>query len=142
MTQRFEQTEQPFIEPVTIARFERGYFNGREEQLTFETSEYRSRPTFWLRVVVRNRRGGWSWAPARPSSTGRYWQSLCIKPRELRLLAAAMSAAADALEHQSDGAQPEAAPGKPARSPNAREQRELSKLDEHPICTGDDDIPF
>jgi hypothetical protein len=130
---------QPFDEPKVLADFDRS-FGERYERLVLEKGEYRGRPTYCLRVLWRNQAGEWRWSAAKPSSTGRTWQALNVRARELRALGQVLMAEADELER---GGAPAAAPAPRTKRASPREQREIERFEaEHPPFKGGSDVPF
>lgn len=131
---------QPFDEPKVLADFDRS-FGERHERLVLEKGEYRGRPTYCLRVLWRNQAGEWRWSAAKPSSTGRTWQALNLRARELRALGQSLLAEAEEMERV--GAPTAAPTPRTRRRPSPREQRELERFEaEHTPFKGDSDIPF
>ena len=135
-----------FQEPETLAFFDRCW-NGQREQLRLECSEFRGHhPVYTLRLYWQNDAGDWRWQQARPSSSGRYWASLSLKPKELHQLGLALLEEAAELVHreQSGAYKARAAPPpRASRAPTAKEQAELDRFSrEHPAAHADPSIPF
>ena len=136
---------EPFREPETLAFFDRST-NGQREQLRLEGCEYKGHAFYTLRLYWMTEAGDWRWQRAKPSSAGKYWAALNLKPKELHQLGLALLQEAAQLVHrqQSDAykAQAEAAP-RASRAPSAREQAALAAFGrEHPPMRDDPDIPF
>lgn len=134
---------EPFREPETLAIFDR-IWNGQREQLRLECSEYKGHPFYSLRLYWQNEDGDWRWQRAKPSSTGKYWACLNLKPKELHLLGTALIEEAAELALAHSRAEPAPAPApRASRKPNAREQAELDRHGrEHPPMRDDPSIPF
>jgi hypothetical protein len=135
-----------FREPETLAFFDR-VWNGQREQLRLECSEYKGHPFYTLRLYWQNEDGDWRWQRAKPSSAGRYWAALNLKPKELHQLGLALLQEAAELVHREQSAaykaQAEPAAPRSSRTPTARERAALDGFSrEHPPMRDDPDIPF
>jgi len=132
-----------FREPETLAFFDR-VWNGQREQLRLECSEYKGHPFYTLRLYWQNEDGDWRWQRAKPSSAGRYWAALNLKPKELHQLGLALLQEAAELVHREQSEAYKAEPPRRAsRVPRAREQAALDAFDrDHPPRRDDPDIPF
>lgn len=123
-----------FEEPDTLAVFDRSYGDSKQE-LRLERGEYNGRPTYALRLYWQTPDGQWRWSAAKPSQSGKCWQSMSLKAKELRALGEALIAEASGA-----GAHPTQ---RRSRQTPPREQRELDRFDANAkVPAGDDDIPF
>lgn len=82
-----------FEEPEVLATFDRS-FGDKKERLQLERGEFKGRDTFALRVCWLAQDGSWRWSAQKPSESGKVWQKLNLKARELRELGEALIAAA------------------------------------------------
>lgn len=81
-------------EPTILATLDRSY-GDKKERLQLEQGEYQGKKTFALRVAWLTPDGQWRWSAKKPTSTGKYWDVLNLKERELRELGEALIAAAE-----------------------------------------------
>jgi hypothetical protein len=126
-----------FEEPEVLATFDRS-FGDRRERLQLERGSYQGRATFSLRVCWETPEGQWRWSAAKPSASGKCFQSLNLKQRELCELGQALIKAAEET-----GSAP-AQPRQRVKDTSAR-QRERAKFDRQKTVHGaedDADIPF
>jgi hypothetical protein len=112
-----------FAEPEVIATFDRSW-GDKKEELRLERGEYQGKSTFALRLYWQTPDGQWRWAAQKPTQSGKCWERLNLKGRELRELG-------EALVRASTGA-----------NDNAEIRR--SKPGGFPLASigNDDDIPF
>lgn len=116
-----------FEEPEVLATLDRSY-GDKHEELRLERGEYQGKPTFTLRLHWQAADGKWRWSSQKPTQSGKCWERLNIKQRELRELGEALIAAAD----DNGSSMP-----KPRAAPTAR-----STGDHRVLEVEDDDIPF
>lgn len=112
-----------FQEPEVIATFDRSYGDKREE-LRLERGEYQGKSTFSLRLYWQTPDGQWRWAAQKATTSGKCWERLNLKSRELKDLG-------EALIRASSG----------ASNDNARISPRGQRLPP-PADVNDDDIPF
>lgn len=117
----------PFEEPEVLATLDRSY-GDKKEVLRLERGMYQDKPTFTLRLHWQAPDGKWRWSSQKPTQSGKCWERLNIKQRELRELGEALIAAAD----DSGSSMP-----KPRAAPMPRSAGDHRVLD-----VEDDDIPF
>lgn len=110
-----------FEDPDILARFDRS-FGDKKEELRLERGEYQGKPTYTLRLYWQTPDGSWRWASQKPTTSGKCWERLNLKARELRDVGAALMLAADDM----------------ARAPAPQRLREPVVFAQ----TRDDDIPF
>lgn len=127
-----------FEEPHVIKAFDRT-FNDKHEELRFERGEYQGRPTYTLRLYWQTPEGQWRWSAAKPSSTGRCWQALNLKGRELLELGEAMIAEAKAQGVEQAGP-PQAVPRRQSRK--AAQADAESNRTPYAGAGHDEDMPF
>lgn len=127
-----------YVEPETIATFNRSW-KDRKEELRLERGEYNGRPTYTLRVYWQTDDGSWRWSSQKPTQSGKCWERLGLKAKELRELGEALIA-----EANSHGDRATSAPrGPQSRNSSPRNQAELDRFDnEHTPFQGDSRIPF
>lgn len=117
-----------FQEPDVIATFDRS-FGDKKEELRLERGEYQGSPTFTLRLHWLSHDGKWRWASQKPTQSGKCWERLNIKQRELKALGEALIRAAEDSTVL-------------ARTPDFR----ATTLRKQPVFApkevNDDDIPF
>ncbi len=82
-----------FQEPEVLATFDRSY-DDKKDRLQLEKGEFKGRSTFTLRAVWLAQDGRWRWTAQKPSSSGKCWERLNIKGRELFELGEALIQAA------------------------------------------------
>lgn len=111
-----------FAEPEVIATFDRSW-NDKKEELRLERGEYQGKPTFALRLYWQTPDGAWRWAAQKPTTSGKCWERLNLKQKELRDLGNALLHAAGA---SNDNSRP-------------RPSRGSGHL---PADVNEDDIPF
>jgi hypothetical protein len=109
----------PFEEAEVLATFNRS-FGDRKEELRLERGSYEGKPTYTLRLYWQGGDGIWRWGQQKPTQSGKCWERLNLKARELRDLGAALMLAADDMAR---------APAPAKRAPAEREPES-------------DDIPF
>lgn len=112
-----------FEEPTTLAKFDRSW-GDKKEELRLERGEFQGKPTYSLRLYWQGQDGSWRWASQKPTASGKSWERINLKARELRELGAALLAAADGTPSESE------APRRSRRSEPAHAE------------VADDDIPF
>jgi hypothetical protein len=110
-----------FQEPDVIATFDRSY-GDKKEELRLEKGEFNGNPTFTLRLHWQAGDGTWRWAAQKPTQSGKCWERLNLKAKELKALGEALIAASK----QSGGINPK---------PAARKEPQHAVIEE-------DDIPF
>jgi hypothetical protein len=115
-----------FEDPEIIARFDRSY-GDKKEELRLERGMYQDKPTYTLRLYWQTPDGSWRWSSQKPTTSGKCWERLNLKARELRDVGAALMLAADDMAR---------APA--PRSPPQPQKREPVFMAE----TRDDDLPF
>lgn len=113
-----------FEQPTVIATFDRSYGDKREE-LRFEQGEYQGKPTFSLRLYWQTPDGAWRWAAQKPTQSGKCWERLNLKGRELKELGEALIRASSGVANDN------------SRGPS-RVSRHLPPI----ANVSDDDIPF
>lgn len=108
-----------FEDPDILARFDRS-FGDKKEELRLERGTYNDKPTYTLRLYWQTPDGSWRWASQKPTTSGKCWERLNLKAKELQAVGEALIRAA-----------------KDAPRPAAAQKRE-------PVFAepGDDDIPF
>jgi hypothetical protein len=110
--------------------------NGSVERLRLERGEWQGKPTHTLRLLVETE-AGWRWSLAKRDTQGRSWAALSLRAGELRALAAALLAAADAADGGQRAPSLPVPSGVQRRKPSEREQRELDRFDrEHGARSG------
>lgn len=107
----------------TLATLDRSW-GDRKEELRFERSEFKGKPTYALRIYWQTPDGAWRWSPQKPTAAGKHWASFNLKAAELRELGEAMVQASVTVPTERSG---RSGPRKGSPPP-----AELS----------DDDIPF
>lgn len=112
-----------FAENEVIATFDRSWGDKREE-LRLERGEYQGKPTFSLRLYWQTPDGAWRWAAQKPTQSGKCWERLNLKQKELRDLGNALLHAAGAAND------------------NSSRPRGASRGGFIPAEVSDDDIPF
>lgn len=120
-----------FEEPEVLATFDRS-FGDKKEQLRLERGEYQGKPTYSLRLYWQAADGIWRWASQKPTQSGKCWERLNLKAKELRDLGAALMAAADG------GSARPAQPDFRATNPTRPVRSTLPS----PSASLEDDIPF
>lgn len=115
--------EMAFSEPEVIATFDRSW-GDKKEELRLERGEYQGKPTFSLRLYWQTPDGAWRWAAQKPTQSGKCWERLNLKGKELRALGEALVAASQGASNDNAGSLHRAKGGFPLASVN------------------DDDIPF
>lgn len=112
-----------FAEPEVIATFDRSW-GDKKEELRLERGEFQGKPTYALRLYWQTGDGQWRWAAQKPTQSGKCWERLNLKSRELRELG-------EALVRASQGA-------------NDNAEIRGSKRGGFPLASvgNDDDIPF
>jgi hypothetical protein len=116
----------PFEEPDVLATFDRS-FGDKKEQLRLERGSYEGKPTYTLRLYWQGGDGVWRWGQQKPTQSGKCWERLNLKARELRDLGAALMLAADSA---------------PAPTPSPRQQHREATRPTTFAEPGEDDIPF
>lgn len=115
----------PFEENTVLAKFNRS-FGDKKEELRLERGEYNGKPTFTLRLYWQTPDGAWRWASQKPTTSGKCWERLNLKQKELQALGEALIAAAN-----------------DTGVPSKEDFRATRPRDEPLASTGtDDDIPF
>jgi hypothetical protein len=89
-----------FEDPEFLATFDRS-FGDKKEELRLERGSYQGKTTYTLRVYWQTPDGSWRWSAQKPTQSGKCWERLNIKARELRDLGAALMHAADTMPAQS-----------------------------------------
>ena len=112
-----------FEEPTVLATFDRSW-GDKKEEMRLERGSYNGKPTYALRLYWQGGDGSWRWASQKPTASGKCWERLNLKARELRELGAALLAAAD---------------GDTSDSPPPRRSRRSEPAH---FEAGDDDVPF
>lgn len=112
-----------FAEPEVIATFDRS-FGDKKEELRLEKGEFQGKPTFSLRLYWQTPEGGWRWAAQKPTTSGKCWERLNLKGRELRQLGEALITASSYVANDNSRGRPAARGGS------------------LPANVNDDDIPF
>lgn len=115
----------PFEEPEVLATLDRSY-GDKKEVLRLERGMYQDKPTFTLRLHWQAPDGKWRWSSQKPTQSGKCWERLNIKQRELRELGEALIAASEGSSMP-----------KPRAAPMPRSQGDHRVLE-----IEDDDIPF
>lgn len=113
-----------FEQPTVIATFDRSY-GDKQEELRLEQGEWQGKPTYSLRLYWKAQDGTWRWATQKPTQSGKCWERLNLKGKELKELG-------EALIRASQGA-------------NDNDRGRPSRVSRHlpPIANvSDDDIPF
>ena len=122
-----------FEAPEVLATLDRSY-GDKKEVLRLERGMYQDKPTFTLRLHWQAPDGKWRWSSQKPTQSGKCWERLNIKQRELRELGEALIAAAD------DSSVPSKAPD--FRSTGGGRPEPRSQVDHRVLEVEDDDIPF
>lgn len=94
----------------------------RKEELRLEKGDYEGKPTFTLRLHWQGGDGKWRWGVQKPTQSGKCWERLNLKARELRALGQALIEASKQTADQ--------------------RQSEPRPRNTHPVAINDDDIPF
>ncbi len=84
----------PFEEPTVIATFDRS-FGDKKERLQLERGEYNGKPTFTLRLYWQTPDGAWRWSSQKPTQSGKCWERLNLRAKELRAVGEALIAASE-----------------------------------------------
>jgi hypothetical protein len=124
-----------FVEAEVIARFDRSY-GDKNEELRLERGEYQGKPTYSLRLYWQAQDGTWRWAAQKPTQSGKCWERLNLKQRELHSLGEALIAEAKAQLGYSGGAPPQQ---------QRRSSRPVEPTDPESVYRGPghgDEIPF
>lgn len=96
-----------FAEPEVIATFDRSW-GDKKEELRLERGEYQGKPTFSLRLYWQTPEGQWRWAAQKPTTSGKCWERLNLKGKELRQLGEALIAASQGASNDNGRARPRA----------------------------------
>jgi hypothetical protein len=131
-------TMSQFEEAEVLAKFDRS-FGDKHEELRLERGTYNGRPTFALRLYWRAEDGTWRWSSQKPTQSGKCWERLNLKARELVDLGNALLKAADRLAE-------ELGPARPKTKDTPERKAARDRFDAaNPPYTGPghgDDIPF
>ncbi len=115
-----------FTEPEIIASFDRSY-GDKKEELRLERGDYQGKPTFCLRLYWQAGDGAWRWASQKPTQSGKCWERMNLKARELKAIGEALIQASAAMPTQTQ-----------ERREPAPERRKQTNFSEPET----DDIPF
>lgn len=111
-----------FAEPNVIATFDRSW-GDKKEELRLEQGEYQGKTTFSLRLYWQTPDGQWRWAAQKPTTSGKCWERLNLKSKELRQLGEALITASSYVANDNSR-------GRPTRGGTL------------PADVNEDDIPF
>lgn len=78
-----------FAEPEVLATFDRTW-GEKKEELRLERGEYQGNPTYSLRLYWQTPDGAWRWAAQKPTQSGKCWERMNLKGRELEKLGEAL----------------------------------------------------
>ena len=91
-----------FEQPTVIATFDRSY-GDKKEELRLEQGEFQGKPTFSLRLYWQTPDGAWRWAAQKPTQSGKCWERLNLKGRELKELGEALIRASQGVANDNRG---------------------------------------
>ncbi len=121
----------PFEEPTVLATFDRS-FGDKKERLQLERGEYNGKPTHTLRLYWQTPDGAWRWCSQKPTQSGKCWERLNLKSKELRALGEALIAASEDVPADKPSGRYETPAAKSSRS-------DFRHSEPSPLS---DDIPF
>jgi len=78
-----------FTDPEVLARFDRSY-GDKKEELRIDRGEYKGVPTYTLRLYWQATDGTWRWNEQKPTQSGKCWERLNLKQRELEAIGLAL----------------------------------------------------
>ena len=110
----------PFEEADILAKFDRS-FGDKKEELRLERGDYQGKPTYTLRLYWQTPDGAWRWSSQKPTQSGKCWERLNLKSKELKAIGETLIRAANNAP-------------KPSHSP----QKQASAFSEPET----DDLPF
>jgi hypothetical protein len=82
-----------FEDPDILAKFDRS-FGDKKEELRLERGTYNDKPTYTLRLYWQTPDGSWRWASQKPTTSGKCWERLNLKAKELQAVGEALIRAA------------------------------------------------
>jgi len=96
-----------FEEATVLAKFDRS-FGDKKEELRFEQGTYQDKPTYTLRLYWQGGDGIWRWASQKPTQSGKSWERLNLKVKELKALGEALIQASRLTPQRAAAPQPRA----------------------------------